>query len=150
MFRLLIIFAVAYGASSFSVQAAPTAAKDDSPIPILGFQDVNALYTSGESVSREHFPGDWNYPKLKNYPHQKELIERCKLDWSMSMEKTPDPFHNGRALPPGELRLLSVTKDPKNRIVYFNFEYDSQLVSDVWIIYYYDPHQDRFILKSRR
>ena len=50
----------------------------------------------------------------------------------------------------GHLAIDSVTKDPVNRIVYFNFSFESEMVYDLFVVYYYDPLQDRFIFKTNR
>ena len=46
--------------------------------------------------------------------------------------------------------LRSINQDTDSRIVLFVFEYDSEMVTDLFVVYYYDPVQDRFILKSHR
>jgi len=124
--------------------AADVATHEHSPIPYLSWQDIKALYPP------KRYPGDWDCPKLKDYPHQKELIERCKEDLKLSIEANPDPFQRNHALYAGKLVLNSITKDPENRIIYFVFNYESDLVNDLFVVYYYDPSQNRFILKSTR
>ncbi len=124
--------------------------KEQPPIPVLSFTDVTALYSAKERPSADHFPGDWNYPELKNYPRQKELIDRCLQDWAATIKVNPNPFHGMSDLKSGHLAFGSVNKDPKNRIVYFNFRFESERVYDLFVVYYYDPYQDRFILKTNR
>jgi hypothetical protein len=114
------------------------------PLPYLSWQDVKALY------SPKRYPGDWDCPKLKSYPHEKELIAQCQEDLKLSVESNSDPFHRNHALGPGKLVLNCITKDPENRIVYFVFSYVSELESDLFVVYYFDPAQGRFILKSSR
>ena len=50
----------------------------------------------------------------------------------------------------GELSLRSISKDPENRIIYFVFSYDSELVNVPFLVHHYDPLQGRIVLKSNR
>lgn len=112
------------------------------PVPYISWQDIKALYPPKRPI------GDWDFPKADKLSHQSELIERCSEDLRLSLRRNPDPFRMNRALPPGKMRLIVITKDPESRIIYFVFSYESELITDLRIIYYYDPEQDRFILKS--
>jgi hypothetical protein len=113
------------------------------PVPYLSWQDIKALYPPNRHI------GDWNFPKVDRLPRRDDLIERCNQDLRLSLQRNPDPFQMNHALPQGKLRLITITKDPESRVIYFVFSYESQLIFDLNIIYYYDPAQDRFILKSR-
>jgi len=120
------------------------AATSPLPIPYLSFEDLVALYPPKRII------GDWNSPKLASMPHQKELIARCLRDMEISRKANPDPLRLGRPLPEGKMILRSINQDTDSRIVLFVFEYDSEMVTDLFVVYYYDPVQDRFILKSHR
>jgi len=145
-----LVLALIWFRSLVPAEAVEATTREQPPIPVLSFDDVTALYTAKDRPSADHFPGDWNYPKLKSYPHQKELIDRCLQDWTATMKVNPNPFHMMRNLKSGRLVFGSINKDPKNRIVYFNFGFESELVYDFFVVYYYDPHQDRLILKTNR
>jgi hypothetical protein len=139
----LCALAIALLGTSASVSAVP----DALPVPYLSWQDVKALYPP------KHYPGDWDCPKLKSYPHEQELIQRCQQDLQLSLKVNPDPFSLGHKLWPGKLLLNCIAKDPENRVVYFVFAYDSDSqwgAPDLFVVYYYDPFQGRFILKSTR
>ncbi len=138
--KILYVFALAVLAITSSACAAP----DSWPIPYLSWQDVRALYPPNR------YPGDWDCPKLKSCPHEQELIKRCEQDLQLSLDRNPDPFSRGHKLGQGKLHLDCITKDPANRIVYFVFSYRSEMVTDLFVVYYYDPGQGRFILKSTR
>jgi hypothetical protein len=112
------------------------------PVPYISWQDIKALYPPHRHI------GDWDFPKVDKLPHRSDLIERCNQDLRLSLKSNPDPFQMNRALPTGKLQLIAITKDPDSRIIYFVFSYESELITDLRIIYYYDPEQDRFILKS--
>ncbi len=114
------------------------------PIPYLSFEDLVALYPPKRII------GDWNSPKLASVPHQKELIARCLRDMEISRKANPDPLRRGRPLPERKMILRSINQDTDSRIILFVFEYDSEMVFDLFVVYYYDPVQDRFILKSQR
>jgi hypothetical protein len=119
------------------------AESDDSPIPFLSFWDIQSLYPP------KHHIGDWNLPKVADVPHRSELVERCRRDLRLSLQASPDPFQMHRPLPAGKLDLSCVTRDPESGMLYFVFDYDSPMVVDFHVIYYYDPHADKFVLKSR-
>jgi hypothetical protein len=114
------------------------------PIPYIPWQDVKTLY------GPNHYPGDWDHPKVADLPHKDELVERCKRDLTLSFLADSDPLKIGRVLPPGKLVLTSINKDSKNQIIYFVFSYNSELITDLFVVYYYDQVHDRFILKIRR
>jgi hypothetical protein len=124
---------------SLSAESGP----DDSPIPFLSFWDLKSLYPP------KHHVGDWNLPKVIDVPHKSQLIERCKRDLRLSLRANPDPFEMQRPLPAGELDLSCVTRDPESGMLYLIFEYDSPMIVDLHVIYYYDPHADRLVLKTR-
>ena len=112
-------------------------------VPYIPFQDLRALFAPNKHV------GDRDFPKLTELPHKKELVARCLHDMEVSTKENSDPLHMGRPLLPGNWILSSINQNPDSGIVYFNFWYQSELVNDLFLVYYYDPKQDHFILKSR-
>ena len=68
----------------------------------------------------------------------------------ISRKANPDPLRRGYPLPEGKMILWSIHQDKDSRIILFIFDYDSEMVVDLFVVYYYDPVQDRFILKSQR
>jgi hypothetical protein len=120
------------------------------PIPFLTWTDVKDLYSNKVRAIKGKQPGDWDYPKLKSYPNEVELVKFCERDLALSLRANPDPFQLGHSLPSGNLMLDGIYKDPDNQMVYFVFEYDSELITDLHVVYYYDLAQGCFILKSTR
>jgi hypothetical protein len=126
-------------------QSTPISSEEPSHIevvPYIPFQDLRALFAPNKHV------GDWDFPKLTDLPHKNELVARCIQDMELSTRENPDPLHMGRPLLPGKWILSSINKNPDSGIIYFIFGYQSDLVYDIFLVYYYDPKQDRFILKS--
>ena len=147
MLQIKARFAMAFGLFGLiTCLICPLPASDSAcgPVPYLSWQDIKALYPPHRHI------GDWDFLKVNHLPNQGALVERCNQDLRFSLKINPDPFRMNRPLPPGKLRLWAITKDSESRIIYLVFSYQSELVYDLFVIYYYDPVQDRFILKSTR
>jgi hypothetical protein len=122
----------------------PTPTTSEAPlIPALSWSDIQALYAPNRK------PGDWDSPKVKSIPREAELISQCQKDLARTLRLNPASLDVGPYVPPGTISFQSLHKDPVNRIIYFVLRYDSDLPG-FFVVYYYDPVQNRFILKSRR
>ena len=138
-----LLFYVVLLTCASQVAASASNSQETPLIPTLSWSDIKALYPP----NRE--PGDWNLPKLKGIPHEPELLAQCKSDLARTLALDPKSLAVGPFVPPGKIVLCSLNKDPENRIIYFVLEYESELPG-MFVVYYYDPEQERFILKSRR